>query len=173
MAASRDDGYDLTSVYLDQWCYFRSILTRRVGSRELAEDALQETWMRLSTVEVREPIRDRQALILRIAANIATDLIRRERRHSSRCISDEAVLLAVEDEQPSPERTTIDRDQLRKLVLALSELPLKALHALLMSRCDGLTHREIARKLAVSESMVAKYLAQAMRHCRDYLRACE
>jgi RNA polymerase sigma-70 factor (ECF subfamily) len=39
-----------------------------------------------------------------------------------------------------------------------------------MNRCDGLTHREIAARLGVSESMVARYLVQALRHCRDHFR---
>ena len=174
MIGSGEIKGDLISVYIDQWRHLCTLLAKRTGSRELAEDALQETWMRLSSMrEVSEPIRDRKALILRIAANIATDIIRREKRHSSRCINDDAVLLAIEDAYPSPETFAIDRDELRQLVLALSELPPKALSALLMSRCDGLSHREIAGKLAVSESMVAKYLAQAVRHCRDYFRACE
>lgn len=129
--------------------------------------------MRLSAMgDINEPVRDRQALILRIAANIAIDLVRRERRHSSRCINDETLLLAIEDAYPNPETFAIDRDQLRQLVLALSKLPRKAVSALLMSRCDGLSHREIAGKLGVSESMVAKYLAQSIRHSRDYFRAC-
>jgi len=38
-----------------------------------------------------------------------------------------------------------------------------------MFRVDGLSHREIAERLGVSESMVAKYIGQALRHCRDRL----
>jgi RNA polymerase sigma factor (sigma-70 family) len=174
MIRPADIKSDLIAIYVDQWRQLCVSLTKRTGSRELAEDALQETWMRLSSMrEMDEPVRDRKALILKIAANIATDIIRRERRHSSRCINDEAVLLAIEDAYPSPEIFAIDRDQLRQLVVALTQLPEKALSALLMSRCDALTHRQIAEKLAVSESMVAKYLAQAVRHCRDYFRALD
>jgi RNA polymerase sigma factor (sigma-70 family) len=161
---------DLVSVYLRQWNALRSRLSRRTGSREIAEEALQETWLKLARLSDEAAIHDRQAFILRVASNIAIDLLRREHRHSSRCVSDESLLDAVIDAYPDPEAVAIDRDNLRRLVEALAILPVKPRTALLMSRCDGLRHCDIAERLGVSESMVARYLAQALRHCRDHLR---
>jgi len=162
---------DLLSAYLRHWKTLRVALKRRTGSPELAEDALQETWLRLASLkDAPETIRDSQAFILRIAGNIAIDLLRKENRHSSRCISDDDLMQAVADSRPSPETCVIDRDQLRCLAIALAQLPPNARAALLLSRCDGMSHAAIAARLAVSPSMVAKYLAQALRHCRDHLR---
>lgn len=144
---------------------------KRFGSHELAEDALQETWLRLAGMQSEPSVQDRQAFILRVAGNIAIDLVRREGRHSSRCVSDEALLRAIADNYPSPETFAVDRDQLRFLAVALAQLTTKARTVLLLSRCDGLTHREIGQRLNISDSMVAKYLAQALRHCRDHFRA--
>lgn len=170
-ATAGDLDDDLMSVYVRQWRSLRRFLTRRTGSHELAEDALQETWLRLANMQSGSAeIRDRQAFILRVAGNIAVDLVRRERRHMTQAVSEETLLL-VADAAPSPETVAVDRDQLRFLVLALMRLAPKPRAALLMNRCDGLTHAEIARRLNVSESMVAKYLAQALRHCRDHFRA--
>ena len=76
----------------------------------------------------------------------------------------------VADPLASPERTLLARERLRVLDEALSALPPKARQALLMSRIGHLTFAEIARELGVSESMVAKYLARALRTCRDHLR---
>ncbi|MBS4018765.1 MAG: RNA polymerase sigma factor [Dechloromonas sp.] len=162
---------DLLSVYLRQLKTLRMALRKRTGSHELAEDALQETWLRLAGIQSRPvEVRDRQAFILRIAGNIAIDLLRREQRHTSRSISEDAVLEALVDASPSPETVAIDRDQLRQLVLALAALPPKPRTALLLSRCDGLSHAQIADRLKVSESMVARYLSQSLRHCRDHFR---
>jgi RNA polymerase sigma factor (sigma-70 family) len=172
MDTARKLNDDLISMYLRQWNALRGMLKRRTGSHELAEDALQETWLRLAEMKGgTAEIRDRQAFILRMAGNIAIDLVRRERRHSRRCVSDEALLLSIADRAPSPETFAIDRNRLRLLVLALAQLPPKPRTALLMNRCDGLSHSEIAGALKVSESMVAKYLARALRHCRDHFRA--
>lgn len=166
-----DDENELMSVYLRQWKVLRALLRRHTGSLELAEDALQETWLRLAGLKAQSGvIHDRQAFILRIAGNIAIDLARREKRHSSRCINDDVLLEALADSYPSPETFAIDRDQLRQLTRALMQLPAKPRAALLMNRCDGMSHRDIAVRLGVSESMVARYLAQALRHCRDHFR---
>ncbi|WP_448953369.1 RNA polymerase sigma factor [Labrys neptuniae] len=163
---------DLMSLYLRQWKTLRGLLRKRSGSHDLAEEAVQETWLRIAGMKgTRGPIQDRQAFLLRIAGNIAIDLARKERRHAARCISDEAILQAVADCAPTPETITIDCDQLRFLAIGLSKLAAKPRKALLLNRCDGLSHRDIASRLGVSESMVARYLAQALRHCRDHFRA--
>ena len=158
-------------TYMHQWRVLRGHLSRRVGSRDLAEEALQETWLRLATMaEQPASIQDKHAYLLRLAGNIAIDLLRREQRHTTRCLSDESVLREIADQTPSPEAYALHRDELRALVRALMALPAKPRTALLLNRCDGLSHADIAIRLGVSQSMVAKYLAQALRHCRDSLR---
>lgn len=162
---------DLSGVYLAHFADLSRWLANRVGSRDLAEEAMQETWLRLAGNRSALPqVNDPQAYILRVAGNIAIDIIRRERRHSARQISDDATLMALIDETPGPEATIIAREQLRQLVRALITLSDKARNVLLMNRCSGMGHREIAARLGISESMVAKYMAQALRHCRDGLR---
>lgn len=160
---------DLMGVYVRQWKFLRAALQKNIGSRELADDAMQETWIRLAKMQPPSTaIHDRQAYVLRLAINIAIDLIRKENRINSRCISDDTLLQAIADTYPSPERFVLDRDQLRQLAGALAQLPEKTCAALLMSRCDGLTHSEIAAKLGIAERTVAKYLVTALCHCRDY-----
>ncbi|BAF90429.1 FecI-like protein [Azorhizobium caulinodans ORS 571] len=172
MSLATDIPSELMLAYMRQWRELRGHLARRVGSRDLADEALQETWLRLAGMrEQPVGVRDNHAFLLRIAGNIAIDLLRRERRHAMRCISDEAVLREIADLAPSPEAYALHRDELRALVMALAELPAKPRAALLMNRCDGMSHAQVAARLKVSESMVAKYLAQALRHCRDHLRA--
>jgi RNA polymerase sigma-70 factor (ECF subfamily) len=53
---------------------------------------------------------------------------------------------------------------------AIKELSVKCRTALLLNRLEGKTHAEIARTLGVSESMVAKYIVQALKHCRARLQ---
>ncbi|MEP9380626.1 RNA polymerase sigma factor [Aquabacter sp. CN5-332] len=172
MAVTPYASSDLMLAYMLQWKTLRGHLSRRTGSRDLAEEALQETWLRLATMaEQPAGVHDKHAFLLRLAGNIAIDLLRREQRHTSRCLSDEGVLREIADQTPSPEAYALHRDELRALVRALMALPPKPRTALLLNRCDGLSHAEIATRLSVSQSMVAKYLAQALRHCRDSLRA--
>lgn len=164
----------LMASYLEGLGRLRRALTLRTGSRDLAEEAVQETWFRLNReLPGQILVRDRQAYILMVAANIATDIIRRERRHLRGRAMDAALLDTVLDERPSAETRLIDRERLKHLVRALAELSPKAREVLILNRCAGLGHREIAARLAISESMVAKYMAQALRHCRAHFRAAD
>ena len=55
------------------------------------------------------------------------------------------------------------------LRLLVDELPEKPRRAFLMARLEGLTYRQIARQLSVSESSVKQYLAKAFAHCHARL----
>lgn len=72
-----------------------------------------------------------------------------------------------------PEKQFLAAEAIEQLDRSLAQLPSKARLALLLNRLEGLTHAQIAVRLDVSESTVGKYIVQAMRHCRDWLRQSE
>lgn len=148
-------------------------LTRRTGSADRAADVAQHTYLRLALApEPSSPIGDPRAYVFRVAGNLAIDTMRKEGRIAARtALADRAAALA--DPAPSPETALLARERLALLDEALAGLPAKARRALLMSRLDGLTFAQIAAELGVSESMVAKYIAQALRACRDHLRKAD
>ncbi len=145
-------------------------LTRRLGDAGRAADVAHETYVRLTAVPDPGPeLRDARAFVFRVASNIAIDGARRDQRlgRISAAAEDGD---HVPDGAPSAEERVLARERLDTLDRALAELPPNARRALLLSRVDGRSHAEIARALGVSESMVAKYLAQALKHCRARIR---
>ncbi|ADO43404.1 FecI-like protein [Ketogulonicigenium vulgare Y25] len=166
-----DDAHRMMDLYLQRWDLLHRALRKRVGSHDLADEAMQETWFRLRrVVQRREAVRDPKAYILMVAANISIDLIRRERRHIIGHDSDAA---GGGGGSPPAEAVLIGRSQLRQLVQVLMGLKPKAREVLIMNRCAGMTHREIAAQMKISDRMVAEYMTQALRHCRDAFRALE
>lgn len=163
------DRDKLLSFFLGQRDALTRFLARRVGNPDMAEDLAQETWLRLATGTVPTSIANPQAFVFRVAANVATDSLRQRTRLTARHAPPEAAL-GVPDPAPTAEADVEARERLRALETALDALPPKARAALLMCRISGLTHAVIARELGVSESMVAKYIAQGMRCCRDWHR---
>jgi len=144
-------------------------LQRRTGSRERAEDVMQDTYMRLLDADARNEdarIQDGRAFIYRVASNLAIDAVRREQRTQGYGEPE----ASLPDPGPGPQQHAVGNEQLRRLDRALRQLPPNSRLALLMFRVDGLTHAQIARRLGVSESMVAKYIGQALRHCRSQLQ---
>lgn len=166
----RQDGSILITSFRENYAELLKFLARRLGDTERAADVAQDIYLRLAAIppagtEILNP----RAFIYRVASNLAVDALRREGRIAAHS-GDSASGASVADPAPSPEIEILDRERLCLLDAALQELPQNARRALLMFRLDGLSHAEIARRLGVSESMVAKYIGRALRHCRDRLK---
>lgn len=145
-------------------------LARRTGDAERAADVVQDTYVRLATApQPSGGIENSRAYIFRVAGNLAIDTLRKESRIDSRSATMDRTD-AIPDPLASPERTLLAKERLELLDEALAGMPPKVRRALLMSRVKHLTFARIAAELGVSESMVAKYVAQALRACRDHLR---
>ncbi|WP_263143676.1 sigma-70 family RNA polymerase sigma factor [Pseudomonas alcaligenes] len=144
-------------------------LARRLGDRQRAADVAQDTWLRLADHPNENDVLDPRAYLFRVAGNLAIDNLRREGRlaelHVEATAADELC-----DPLATPESHVLAHESLELLDAALDQLPVNARTALLLNRLDGLTHAQIARRLGVSESMVGKYIVQAMRHCLAWQR---
>lgn len=167
------DRRRLLAVFQEQYGDLVRFLTRQMGSEHRAADVAQDVYLRLAAGPVpAEEIADPRAYFFRVARNLAIDTIRRDIRQR-RHLSLEGPTPTLADPQPLPETVVLARHRLALLDRALRQLPEKPRQALLLSRVEGLTHAAIARRLGVSESMIAKYLAQSLRHCRNYLKQAE
>lgn len=145
-------------------------LTRRMSDRQRAADVAQETYLKLVNIDEQAvPVLHARSFIFRVAGNLAIDALRREQRiAASHDDSDGACEVACP--APAPEAALLARERLQILDQALLQLPDNARQALLLNRVEGLTQKQVAQRLGVSESMVAKYIGQALRHCRGRLK---
>ena len=167
----RQDISALITSFRENYKDLLRFLTRRTGDPERAADLAQDTYLRLAAASsTAGEIRNARAYVYRVAGNLAIDALRRERLIAND-LAEAWTGEGVADPAPSAEVRAIDRERLRLLEQALDELPRNAREALLFSRVEGRSFAEIADRLGVSQSMVAKYIVQALRHCRDRLRA--
>lgn len=144
-------------------------LARRVGSAHLAEDALQDTWLRLeqggaAIGEVRNP----QGYLFRIALNIARDRRRAEQRLAS--AEDIEAVMGLADEAPGPAAVVEARSDLAALERALAELPERRRAIFLAAWGEGRPHREIAAQFGLTVRMIDLELARAREHCAARLK---
>ncbi len=169
----RQDAAALIASFEENYEELLRFLTRRTGNVERAADLAQDTYLRLITAGPSVGTIDNpRAFVYRVAGNLAVDDLRRGIRTDA-YFTAEDVGESVLDPAPSPEAAYLSKERLQIVDNALSELPSKARLALLMFRVEGLPHKAIARRLGVSESMVAKYIVQALRHCRDRVRQAD
>lgn len=142
-------------------------LSRRVSCQETANDLLQDLFLRLVNVKSTEPIHNPRAFLYRVAANLATDHLRRQQADPFGWADQEA--MAVATVSASPEQHFLNMQELDLCEQTLRQLSPLCLKIFMMSRFDGLTHQQIADELGISASWVEKNIIKALKQCKHAL----
>lgn len=138
-------------------------LSRQLGSAELANDALQETYLRLSRGPDLAPVGMPRPYLLRMAINIAQRMRRGERHTVS--LEDAKAAFDIADEAPSPDRSLDGRTELEAFQRAVAELTPRRRAILFASRIEQLPLRTIAERQGISQRLVEIELKHALAHC--------
>jgi RNA polymerase sigma-70 factor (ECF subfamily) len=144
-------------------------LARRVRTVVDAQDLAQEAYVRLLRLERKDLIRDPRSYLYRIASNVLFEFELRRKATM-------AGLSRWSDESRLAEETAVMADDGETLALrerlehVMSELSPKCRAVLILHRREGMTYEEISARLDISASMVKKYLAKGLRHCRERLQ---
>ena len=145
----------------------RSWLRRTGGAHSDIDDIVQETYCRLAALRSVAHIANGRAYFFRTARNIAIERIRRARIVRIDCVT-EIDALNVVDHEPSPERIVAGRRELVRVQRLIEGLPERCREIFKLRRIHGLSQREVAQRLGVTENVVEM---QAMRGLRLILRA--
>lgn len=137
-------------------------LTRNWRNRDEISDLLQEVYIRVYEAAAREQPRAVKPFLFAIARNLMIDRLRQMNVVSFEAMADFEKLNVIDDE-PSPERLTSAREELRQLQKALDALPPRCRQIVVWRKIDGLSQREVAQKLGVTEEVVESQLAKAVR----------
>src|ERR687883_1852101 len=139
----------------------------RLGSREEAEDAVQTTFLNAFRGLSRGVVpASESAWLFKIAENVC--LSRHRAAFRRRRVEAPGDLAAVEDTVAAPPRAD---DELIPLEDALAEMPEAQRRALLLREWQGLSYREIATELEVSQSAVETLIFRARRSLARRLEA--
>ncbi len=66
--------------------------------------------------------------------------------------------LGIASNEPSPEHYAADRQQIRTLQTALDSLPPRCREVVIHRKIDGLSQREISKKMGITENTVERHL---------------
>ncbi|HEX4182800.1 MAG TPA: RNA polymerase sigma factor [Caulobacteraceae bacterium] len=153
----------LRRLLVEEYSALRRQLARQVDSEDLANDALQDTFLRLSRGgEIADTLESPRGYLYQVALNLARDRSRSERRRLS-LIDVEAVLDAVDD-QPGPAHVEEWKSDARLLERALAEMPRRRREIFVAAWIDGAAQRDIAARHGLSVRMVQIELKQAGDH---------
>jgi RNA polymerase sigma factor (sigma-70 family) len=145
----------------------RRWIARTVRSREDVDDVIHEAYCRLASLDDVGHIVNPRAYFFQTARSLVLERIRRTRIVRIEAVAEIEALNIVDDE-PSPERVTAARRELERVKRLIEGLPQKCRRVFEMRKIEGLSQKEIARRLGVSENTVE---AQAARGLRLVLKA--
>jgi RNA polymerase sigma-70 factor (ECF subfamily) len=126
------------------------------------EDLRQDVYMRVYEAAHREIPEKAKPFILKTARNLLVDRVRREHVVPIEAAADLDALGAV-IEMPGPERSAVARDMLRRLQAALDRLPPRCREAVVLRQIEGLSRREIAERMGISQDTVSEHLTAGIR----------
>jgi RNA polymerase sigma factor (sigma-70 family) len=132
-------------------------------------DLMQEVYLRLLRVPDHEAIRNPQAYLFTVASHVLHQHTLRQSMTSPSAarLEPSPEIQWVANSDPAAE-AELD-EVFVELERSLQRLSPKVYAALILSRCDGMTLKEIADRLGVSRQMVKKYLAKALIDIRQRL----
>ncbi|WP_460158832.1 sigma-70 family RNA polymerase sigma factor [Pseudomonas sp. S3_E11] len=160
----KDSGRSpLVKLFLTSYEDFKVRLRRRLGSEELANDVLHETYLRVDRMIDTQEIAQPNAYLYRMALNIAAD----RRQADARLLTGDEIeeLLQVSDEALDPARVVGGQKELQTLLKALYELPARRRRIFIAARLEEAPHLEISQRFGISTRMVEKEIKAALGHC--------
>lgn len=137
------------------------------------EDVAQQAFVNFATVAPEQVLNPR-AFLYRTAINIVLNHRKRERigRRFLQPMPEVEELLQARDEI-SPEKRVQAAEHYALVEAAIRAMPQPRRSYLLLNRVEGLSYAEIARRAGLSESVIRKHVALAVRECGKQLLDCQ
>ncbi|MEM8498261.1 MAG: sigma-70 family RNA polymerase sigma factor [Pseudomonadota bacterium] len=161
---------DLLAAFEQYRGELQAFLRTRLDSPELADDLLQDLYLKLDSYTVSKKIQAPRAFLYRAANNLLADHFRTQARRDAKHQAAADPADEATDER-TPEQIALQRERLRLLQRAVTALPDKCQQVFRMRRFEELEKEVIAARLGISVNMVEKHLRKALSECQSALAA--
>ncbi|SDS37635.1 RNA polymerase sigma factor [Opitutus sp. GAS368] len=148
--------------------WLRSRFPRLPDVEDIAQIAFLRLWRRQSQPGTAMP-RSPKAVLFAIARNAAIDEVRHRVASRTDAVA-ETGQLHVLDEGSDVPATVSARQELEFLADALRGLPTRCRQVITLTKIYGLTEKQVAEKLGISENTVRTHVVRGMESCTEYLR---
>lgn len=148
----------------------RAFLRRHFPTVQDIDDLVQEAYVRLIRAHHAGSIVEPRAYLFTTARNIACDLFRRRQPISLEGLAEKDRAAVVEEGADAAE-TASHAQEIELLVAAIHALPTRCREVVTLRKLHGMSYRDIALRLGISENTVNAQLALGLVRCRRYLAA--
>lgn len=146
----------------------RAWLRAKFPAIQDADNIVQETLTRVWRARQKAAVESPRALLFATAHNLAVDQLRRQNVVSIQSVAEIADLNVYEDSL-TPVETTARNQELELLTKAIQSLPDRCRQVLTLRKIYGLSQKEIAAQLGISEHTVEVQIGNGMRRCAAFL----
>ena len=159
----------VSAIFWEQNTFLKKFLARFLNREQDIEDVAQEAYLKAYSAEQeRGEIEQPKAFLFSIAKNLALNELSRKSHKITSNIED------CQDELMSESVVGTDalvegQEHLGVYCEAVASLPEKCRKVYLLRKVHGLPHKEIARRLGISLSMVEKHLRVGVLSCREHM----
>ncbi len=159
---SREEFEALFKKYFED---VRRYIFYRSGDGEVATDIAQDTFMRIWEKQIVLNHKTVKGLLFKIAGDLFIT-----RYHREKVAFNFFDVYEPDMKSLTPEEELNYKELKDTYELALASMPEKQRVVFLMSRIDGLTHKEIAEHLGLSIKAIEKRMGLALQHIRDRIK---
>lgn len=147
----------------------RAWLASRFPHLTEIDDIIQDAYTHVLAARARgTALQSPKAFLFATARHRAIDLLRTAATHRTEALAENDALNVLDDADGIPE--TVARNQeLELLTLAIQSLPERCRQVLTLRRLYGLSQKEIAARLGISENTVEGQVTIGVRKCTEFL----
>jgi RNA polymerase sigma-70 factor (ECF subfamily) len=145
----------------------RAWLNRRAHIGFDIDDVVQEAYSRLAMLDTVSQIKNPRAYLFQTAHSIILQDLRRSRIVPIGSIH-EIGALELEASEPLPDQLVDERMELEQVAAAIESLPYRCREVFLLRKVQGLSQRDVATRLGLSESTIEKHVANGIGKLLDF-----
>lgn len=157
----------LSELYLRYWDKLFAVACKKLADPAEAEEIVQDIFV--SLWERRKQLELRYQLCTYLAVAVKYRVINIMDKHYRERSREEAGSLEVAYLSPAADEYVLEKELVDRIEASISALPEKCRIVFRLSREEGLTNKQIAARMDVTESTVEKHMTKALKDIRSNL----
>jgi len=133
------------------------------------EDIVQESYLRVWRRQLARPITFAKGFLFKVARRLALDSLRRTRSSPFNVVTDIEALHVIYNGQDATE-SACTKEEVEVLLAAIESLSHRCREIVILRKLQGMSQKEIALKLGLSEQTIQVQARRGLRRCDQYLR---